>query len=153
MIPTLKVNLDFYKSLAGGKNTYEYFKYCETPYDEFGDNSIPIYLPHTEIKVGEYNLFNEYKRANLLEYGCCPTEMSLINYLQQFVNCHENYLVTAKLVTFDVAMNNHYGIYVDESGEDSECTIEDYFSQYGYPEDLVEYDNKVIKFCIYELVK
>lgn len=149
MIPKLIPNENFYKTLA--PSDIPWFKNLSEPYEEFLDNSVLVYKPHVEDWVGKERLFTEYNHAYLDDWGFCPSVYSLTNFLRDHIESETtNYLVTAKLVYINNVLEDEtYGTYIDESGESSDMSLEDFIEEYGLP--ITQYMDMVILFNIFKL--
>ena len=152
MIPRLTPNDLFFKNLGPEttKQEIDMFHDIQEPYQEFGDNSLPIYAPYADIYVGEGMLWMEFKRTLLKKWGYCPSEMALIKYLQEYHKSETNYMVTCQLVDWDTAEDDEsYAIYINEEGESNDMEVCDYVERYGYP--TTQYSEGLLRFQIHEL--
>lgn len=155
MIPKFTVRKEFYDELLDkSEETIEYFKRFEEPYDEFKTYGIAVYPNHNELHLSKdgKNLFNEKYRAMLDDWGYCPSENALVQFLHNrgIVSSNTPYMVTAHLVKTEVAEEDEtYSYYVTEDGEENDMTVYDYIDEYGYPE--TQYEGYLIKFRIFIL--
>ena len=147
MIPILKINEDFFTQIID-KKTYDYFRKHQDPL-KFADNSIPIYRSHADLHVGKDNLFNEFKRTNLTDdYGYCPTEESLIKYLQKYVDDpNNNFLIQVNLVDVDYVQEFQH--FIDNYGNQTNYDFYEYVDEFGMPD--IEYERNLIHYVIYKL--
>ena len=155
MIPKFKVRKEFYDELLDKSDeTIEYFKRFEEPYDEFKNYGIAVYPNHAELhlsKDGNGQWIERY-RAMLDDWGYCPSENALVQFLHNrgIVSSNIPYMVTAHLVKIEVAEEDEtYSYYVTEDSEESDMTVYDYIDEYGYPE--TQYEGYLIKFRIFIL--
>ena len=153
MIPRLKVSEFFYKEICEEltKEEVQLWKNIETPYDNFADNSFPVYQKNVECYVGKHWLWDEYKNTTWDVSGYCTSEWALKTYLHPFIESETKYMVTARLVKFDVAEDDESVLmgFINEEGEDTDMRFCDYVDEYGYPK--TQYENMVIMFDVFIL--
>ena len=86
MIPKFTVRKEFYDELLDkSEETIEYFKRFEEPYDEFKNYGIAVYPNHTDGHLDKNGIgqFNEKYRPILDDWGYCPSEYALVQFLNK----------------------------------------------------------------------
>jgi hypothetical protein len=155
MIPKFTVRKEFYNELLDKlEETIENFKRFEEPYDEFKNYGIAVYPKNAELHLSKdgNGQFNEKYYAMLDDWGYCPSENALVQFLHNrgIVSSNTPYMVTAHLVKTEVAAEDEtYSYYVTEDGEESDMTVCDYIDEYGKP--TTQYEGYLIKFRIFIL--
>ena len=156
MIPKFTVRKEFYDELLDkSEETIEYFKRFEEPYDEFKNYGIAVYPNHNELHLSKdgKNLFNEKYQPMIDNWGYCPSEYSLVQFLHKngIVDSNTPYMITAHLVQIEIAEDDesYTSTYVDEEGEDTDLNYYAYQDEYGKP--TTQYEGYLIKFRIFVL--
>lgn len=157
MIPKFTVRKEFYDELLDkSEETIEYFKRFEEPYDEFKKYGIAVYPNHTDGHLDKNGIgqFNEKYRPILDDWGYCPSEYALVQFLNKkgIVESETPYMVTAHLVKTEVAEDDEsYTYYINEEGEETDMEYYDYQEEYGKP--VTQYEGYLIKYRIFILEK
>lgn len=156
MIPKFTVRKEFYDELLDkSEETIQYFKRFEEPYDEFNNYGIAVYPNHTESHLDKNGVgqFNEKYYAMIDDWGYCPSENALVQFLRKngIVDSNTPYMITAHLVKTEVAEDDesYTSTYINEEGEDTDLNYYDYQDEYGKP--TTQYDGYLIKFRIFIL--
>lgn len=156
MIPKFTVRKEFYNELLDkSEETIKYFKRFEEPYDEFKNYGIAVYPNHTESHLDKNGVgqFNEKYYAMLDDWGYCPSENALVQFLRKngIVDSNTPYMITAHLVKTEVAEDDesYTSTYINEEGEDTDLNYYDYQDEYGKP--TTQYEGYLIKFRIFVL--
>ena len=148
MIPKLIPNEEFYNTISTGNR--QYFRNMEEPYEEYANLDVAVYPVNDEMFIGKDNLFNNFKCCMLEDWGYCPSEFALVDYLKPYIKADTNYFVTVHFVSIETAKEDEsYATFINAYGEDTDMDVYDYIDEYGCPP--TQYEGKLIKFCIYVL--